>query len=213
MKIVLLGAPGAGKGTQAIELSKKFQIPAISTGHIIRSAIADQTPLGKEMKEYMDRGALVPDSIVVEMVKERLKEDDCKKGYILDGFPRTVAQAEIMEKLPIEVDLVLEIAVDTDIIVDRLSGRRECKKCGATYHIKDNPTKQDGICDHCGDAVTQRPDDVPEVIKNRIEVYQAQTAPLKQYYEAKNLLVTVEGQGKITDTTKAVLAAVEKGLN
>jgi len=212
MKLVLLGPPGAGKGTQAAELAKEFNIPAISTGHIIRNAIAEKTPVGVEAKGYIDRGELVPDSIVVEMVKERLKDEDCKNGYILDGFPRTVSQAEIMEQLPIGVDLVLEIHVDTDIIVDRLSGRRECRTCGATYHVKDNPPKQEGVCDRCGNAVSRRMDDVPDIIRNRIEVYHEQTEPLKQYYEAKNLLAEVNGQNKVSDTTKAVMAAIRERI-
>ncbi len=212
MKLVLLGPPGAGKGTQAAELAKEFNIPAISTGHIIRNAIAEKTPVGVEAKGFIDRGELVPDSIVVEMVQERLKDDDCKNGYILDGFPRTVSQAEIMEQLPIGVDLVLEIHVDTDIIVDRLSGRRECKACGATYHVKDNPPKQDGVCDRCGGVVTHRMDDVPDIIRNRIEVYHEQTEPLKQYYETRNLLATVNGQNKVSDTTEAVMAAIRERI-
>ncbi len=212
MKLVLLGPPGAGKGTQAAKLAKEYNIPAISTGHIIRNAIAEKTPVGAEAKGYIDRGELVPDSIVVEMVKERLKENDCKNGYILDGFPRTVSQAEIMEELPIKVDLVLEISVDTEIIVDRLSGRRECKVCGATYHVKDNPPKQEGVCDNCGGAVTHRMDDVPEVIRNRINVYHEQTEPLKQYYEARNLLATVNGQNQVEDTANAVMATIREWI-
>ena len=150
MKLILLGASGAGKGTQAAELVKEYNIPSISTGQIIRETIAAGTTLGNEVKTYIDRGELVPDSIVVEMVKERIKNDDCKNGYILDGFPRTISPAEIMEKLPIPIDFALELAVDEDIIVDRLSGRRVCESCGATYHISNNPSEKDGICDICG---------------------------------------------------------------
>ena len=146
------------------------------------------------------------------MVKERLKDADCQNGYILDGFPRTVSQAEIMEQLPIGVDFVIEICVDTNIIVDRLSGRRECKTCGATYHVKDNPPKQDGVCDRCGNAVTRRSDDVPEIIRNRIEVYHEQTAPLKQYYEVRNLLVEVNSRDKVADTTAAVMTAIRERI-
>lgn len=212
MKLVLLGPPGAGKGTQAAVLAKEFHIPAISTGHIIRNAIAEQTPVGTVAKGYIDRGELVPDDIVIEMVKERLKEKDCQNGYILDGFPRTVSQAEIMEKLPIEVDVVVDIDVDTDIIVNRLSGRRECKVCGATYHVTDNPSKQDGVCDQCKGVLVRRKDDVPDVIRNRIEVYHEQTEPLKNYYGARNLLATVAGQNTVTDTTEAVLAAIKERI-
>lgn len=210
MKLVLLGPPGAGKGTQAERLANTFSIPAISTGRIIRTAIASNTPAGVEAKVYIDRGALVPDNMVVEMVKERLKQDDCQNGYILDGFPRTVSQAEIMEKLPILVDLVLEIHVEEEIIVERLSGRRECKVCGATYHIHDNPPKKEGVCDKCDGVLTRRADDVPEVIRNRIRVYNEQTEPLKSYYQAKGLLVSVTGCEKVEDTSKAVMEAIGK---
>lgn len=209
MKLVLFGPPGAGKGTQAEQLTKKFHIPAISTGHIIRNAIADKTPVGMEAKTFIDKGELVPDDIVVKMVQERLSEPDCKDGYILDGFPRTVSQAEIMEQLPIPIDFVLEICVDEDVIVDRLSGRRECKKCGTTYHVTDNPPKQEGICNNCGSQLTRRDDDVPEVIRKRIAVYREQTEPLKVYYSAKNLLVSVNGRDSVQDTTKAVMDAIE----
>ena len=208
MKLVLLGPPGAGKGTQAADITKAFHIPAISTGLIIRNAIAEDTPVGKEAKGFIDRGELVPDSIVVEMVKERIKEKDCENGYILDGFPRTVSQAEIMDQLPIQVDMVLEIHVDEDIIVERLSGRRECKSCGATYHVTDNPPKTNDVCDRCGDSLMRRADDIPEIIRNRIEVYREQTEPLKQYYEAKNLLVSVNGQDKVQDTARLVIQAI-----
>lgn len=209
MKLVLLGPPGAGKGTQAEMLAKEYGIPAISTGHIIRNAIADKTPVGMEAKAFIDRGELVPDNMVVEMVKTRLKEDDCANGYILDGFPRTVSQAEIMDEIPIPVELVLEIHVDEDIIVERLSGRRECKICGATYHILYNPPKNEGICDKCGGTLIRREDDVPEIIRKRIKVYGEQTEPLKDYYKAKGLLVSVAGQDEVNDTTNAVLKAIK----
>ena len=212
MKLVLFGAPGAGKGTQATVLAKEYHIPHISTGHIIRNAIAEKTPVGLEAKGYIDRGELVPDGMVVEMVKERLKQDDCKNGYILDGFPRTISQAEIMDRMNILVDAVIEIAVDENIIVDRLSGRRECKSCGATYHVKDKPPQKDGVCDECGSLLTQRADDVPETIKHRIEVYKEQTEPLKGYYEAKGNLLSVLGKDKISDTTEAILAAVRESI-
>ncbi len=210
MKLVLLGPPGAGKGTQAEKLAKEFDIPTISTGLLIRNAIADKTPVGVEAKGFIERGELVPDGIVVEMVQERLKEKDCENGYILDGFPRTVSQAEIMDQLSIAVDLVLEIYVDEEIIVKRLSGRRECKPCGITYHVTDNPPKKEGICDVCGAPLTRRDDDVPEIIRNRIKVYKEQTEPLKGYYEAKNLLVSVAGQNEVSQTTDAVLRAIRE---
>ena len=209
MKLILLGAPGAGKGTQAAELEKEYNIPAISTGQIIRDAIAAKTALGNEVKGFIDRGELVPDSIVVEMVKERIKDDDCKYGYILDGFPRTISQAEAMEKLPILVDCALEIDVDEDIIVERLSGRRVCKSCGATYHITDNPSEKEGVCDKCSGALIIRDDDVPDVIRHRLEVYNEQTKPLKDFYVVRGKLITVKGQDKVEDTTCAILKALK----
>ena len=205
MKLILLGAPGAGKGTQAAELVKEYNIPSISTGQIIRETIAAGTTLGNEVKTYIDRGELVPDSIVVEMVKERIKNDDCKNGYILDGFPRTISQAEIMEKLPIPIDFALELAVDEDIIVDRLSGRRVCESCGATYHISNNPSEKDGICDICGSNLKTRDDDVPEIIRHRLEVYNEQTKPLRDFYESRGKLVTVEGCDTVEETTVQIL--------
>lgn len=208
MKLILLGAPGAGKGTQAAKIEKEYRIPAISTGQIIREVIAAGTPLGKEMKTIIDRGELVPDDIVVEIVKERLKEDDCKNGYILDGFPRTVSQAVIMEKLPIPIDVALELSVDESIIVDRLSGRRVCATCGATYHISDNPSKKEGICDECGGVLSIRKDDVPETIRHRLDVYNEQTKPLKDFYSERGMLVTVEGCDKIEDTTNEIMKAL-----
>lgn len=210
MKLILLGAPGAGKGTQAAQLQAEFGIPAISTGQIIRESIAAGTSLGNKMKDFIDRGELVPDDIVVGMVKERLKEDDCKNGYILDGFPRTVSQAMIMEELPILIDVALEIDVDEDIIVDRLSGRRVCKNCGATYHVSGNPSKKEGVCDECGGDLQQRADDVPDVIRHRLEVYNEQTKPLKDFYEARGLLLTVKGCDRVEDTKSAILKALRE---
>ena len=209
MKLILLGAPGAGKGTQAAEIEKVFNIPAISTGQIIREIIAEKTPLGNEVNSYISRGELVPDDIVVEMVKERIKNDDCKNGYILDGFPRTISQAETMEKLPILVDCALELDVDEELIVDRLSGRRVCKSCGATYHVTANPSKTEGVCDKCSSALTIRDDDVPDVIRHRLEVYNEQTKPLKDFYAARGKLITVKGLDKVEDTTKALIAALK----
>ena len=212
MKLILLGAPGAGKGTQAAELIKEYNIPSISTGQIIRETIAAGTTLGNEVKAYIDRGELVPDDIVVEMVKVRIKNDDCKNGYILDGFPRTISQAIIMEELPIEIDVALEIDVDEDIIVDRLSGRRVCKECGATYHISGNPSKKEGICDECGGALEMRQDDVPEVIRHRLEVYNEQTKPLKDFYKERDLLVTVKGCDEVDETKDAILKALRETI-
>ncbi len=212
MKLILLGAPGAGKGTQAAELAKEYNIPAISTGRIIRGEIAKKTPVGIEAKGYIDQGELVPDSMVVKMVQERLKDDDCKDGYILDGFPRTISQTEIMERFNILVDLVVEIVVDENIIVERLSGRRECKKCGATYHIKSNPPQKDGICNLCGENLIRREDDVPEIIRNRIKVYNEQIEPLKGFYKSRNMLISVEGSDKVADTTNVVKKAIRERI-
>ena len=205
MKLILLGAPGAGKGTQAAKIAEAYDIPAISTGQIIREAIAAKTELGNKMKTFIDKGELVPDDVVVGIVKERLKRDDCKNGYILDGFPRTISQAIIMEELPIETDVALEIDVDEEIIVDRLSGRRVCKECGATYHVSNNPSKKEGICDVCGGALEMRKDDVPEVIRHRLEVYNEQTKPLKDFYKERGLLKTVKGCNDVDETKEAIL--------
>lgn len=210
MKLVLLGPPGAGKGTQAGNLAKKYQIPAISTGHIIRTAIQEQTPTGKIAEGYIARGELVPDDTVVELVRHRLSEPDCENGYILDGFPRTLRQAEIMDEISIGVDLVLDISVPDDKLVERLSGRRECKSCGATYHVVYNPPKTDGKCDECGEELVMRGDDVPEVIRKRLDVYHKQTEPLKEYYRKQGKIVTVQGDRELAETTRLVLAAAGK---
>ncbi len=212
MKLILLGAPGAGKGTQAAKLAEEYNIPAISTGQIIREAIAAKTDLGNKMKSFIDKGELAPDDVVVEMVKERLKSDDCENGYILDGFPRTIQQAVIMEELPIEIDVALEIDVDEDIIVDRLSGRRVCTYCGATYHISNNPSKKEGICDECGGALEMRKDDVPEVIRHRLEVYNEQTKPLKDFYLKRGLLVTVKGCNEVDKTKEDIIKALRETI-
>ncbi len=210
MRLILLGVPGAGKGTQAAIIAKEYDISAVSTGQIIRDTIAAKTPLGNEMKKYIDRGELVPDDIVVEMVKERIKKDDCVNGYILDGFPRTISQAIIMEELPILIDVALEIDVDEDIIVNRLSGRRVCLECGATYHISDNPSKVEGVCDKCGGALKTREDDVPEVIRHRLKVYNEQTKPLKDFYSERGMLLTVKGLDEVEDTAKAIIKALRE---
>lgn len=210
MKLVLLGPPGAGKGTQAANLAKEYQIPAISTGHIIRTAISEKTPVGKIAEEFIKRGELVPDDTVVELVKARLAEDDCKNGYILDGFPRTLAQAEIMDETSIGVDFVLNIDVPDEKLVERLSGRRECKKCGAAYHVLYNPTKDGASCDKCGGELVMRSDDVPEVILKRLEVYHKQTEPLKEYYIKQGKLTTIQGQKDLAETTRMVLDTVKE---
>ncbi len=215
MKLVLLGPPGAGKGTQAANLAKKYQIPAISTGHIIRAAISAQTPMGKIAEGFIARGELVPDDTVLEIVRNRLKEDDCQCGYILDGFPRTLEQAKMMDEHEIGVDVVVDIEVPDEVLIERLSGRRECKKCGATYHVLHNPPKVSEKCDQCGGELVRRSDDVPEVIRKRLAVYHSQTEPLKEYYRSQEKLTIVYGQEELAETTHAVLSAVaeaEAGL-
>ena len=209
MNIILLGAPGAGKGTQAEIICKKLNIPAVSTGNIIREALKNGTPTGLKAKAFMDKGELVPDEVVIEIIKERLALDDCKNGFILDGFPRTVPQAEALDRMGIEIDKVIEISVPDENIKTRLSGRRVCEKCGASYHIKHKPSKVDGKCDLCGSSTITRKDDEPATVLSRLEVYHKQTAPLKGYYEAKGKLVVVDGQQSVEDTSKQTLNAIE----
>lgn len=208
MKIILLGAPGAGKGTQAEKISEKLNIPAISTGFIIRQAIADKTQVGVMAKEYIDKGLLLPDDVVIKLLLERLKKDDCKNGYILDGFPRTIAQAEALENNNIIIDKVVDIELADEKIVERLSGRRECSKCGRTYHIAHHKPSVDGKCDACGASLVRRQDDEPETIKNRLAVYHKQTEPLKDFYIKKGLLIKVESQEDVADTTDKVFEAM-----
>ncbi len=210
-KMILLGAPGAGKGTQAEAISEKLGIPQISTGNMLREAVKNGTELGLKAKAAMDSGALVSDDIVIGILKDRIAEDDAKNGFILDGFPRTVAQAEALDSMGVEIDVVLEIAVPDARICARMSGRRVCEACGASYHIEYKPTAQEGICDKCGGKVVQRVDDAPETVLSRLEVYKEKTAPLKDYYEKTGKLVSVEGQEEVADTTKLVFAAL--GVN
>lgn len=208
MKIIFLGAPGAGKGTQAEKVSEKFSIPAISTGAIIREAIKTGTEMGKAAKSYTEKGALVPDEVVIGIIKERLAADDCKNGFILDGFPRTVPQAEALDKMGVSIDRVVSIEVSDDDIVRRMSGRRTCA-CGATYHIDYNPSSAGDKCDKCGSDLSIRADDKPEVVKQRLGIYHEQTEPLKEYYAKKCILRLVEGQEKLEDTSKLTLAALQ----
>lgn len=209
MKLIMLGAPGAGKGTQAQILSDKYGIPTISTGAIIRSAIKNETPTGKEAKGYIDRGELVPDDVVIGIIKERLAEDDCKGGFILDGFPRTIAQAEALDAMGVAIDKVLDIEVRDELIIERLSGRRECSSCGATYHIKNNPSQKGEDCERCGAKLIARADDNPETIKSRLDVYHSQTEPLKRFYKNKGNLAEVSGEGDVESTNIATLKALE----
>jgi len=209
MKMIFLGAPGAGKGTQAEIVSDKYAIPAISTGAIIREAIKNQTEMGIAAKKFTENGALVPDDVVIGIIKERLANDDCKNGFILDGFPRTVPQAEALEEMGVEIDLVVNIFVPDEKIVERMSGRRVCAKCGASYHTSFNPSKDGVNCDKCGEALSIRKDDAPEVVKSRLVTYHEQTQPLENFYEKRGKLATVVGQEKVEDTTALTLALIE----
>ncbi len=215
MRLVLLGAPGAGKGTQAKKLIDKYGVPQISTGDILRKAVADGTPLGKEAKSYMDKGELVPDSVVIGLVKERISQDDCKKGYILDGFPRNTAQAETLDKvlnsLNMPITAALSVDVPKDDLMKRLTGRRTCKGCQQMYNVYFSPSKKEGVCDKCGGELFQRDDDKEDTIRRRLDVYEASTAPLINYYAAKGILKSVQGVGSIDDIFKNVCEAL--GLN
>lgn len=197
MKIIMLGAPGAGKGTHAKKITEKFGIPAISTGDIFRENIKNGTELGKKAKEYMDAGNLVPDELVCDLVVDRLKQDDCKNGYILDGFPRTIPQAEALTaalaKNDDAIDYALEIFIEDQAIIDRMSGRRVCKSCGATYHVVNIPPKTEGVCDECDGELIVRDDDAPETVKKRLDVYHEQTAPLIDYYKKQGILKVIDG--------------------
>ena len=207
-KMILLGAPGAGKGTQAEAISEKLGIPQISTGNMLREAVKNGTELGLKAKAAMDSGELVSDDIVIGILKDRIAEPDAKNGFILDGFPRTVAQAEALDKMGVAIDVVLEIFVPDERICARMSGRRVCEACGASYHIEYKPTTIEGICDKCGGKTVQRADDAPETVLSRLKVYQEKTAPLKDYYAKVGKLVTVEGQEEVADTTKLVFKAL-----
>jgi adenylate kinase len=214
MKIVILGPPGAGKGTQAKMLTEKYHIPQISTGDILRQAVKDGMPLGKEAKTYMDRGELVPDDLIVDLVKERIQADDCKDGYIFDGFPRTVVQAEsldtLLERSSTKLDAVISIDVSDDEVVKRLSGRLTCKNCGAMYHTVYNPPLRPGICDKCGGPLSQRSDDKEETVRQRLSVYQEQTSPLIEYYTKRNLIKTIPGAGKPQEIFAGMCRALSK---
>jgi len=209
MNLILLGAPGAGKGTQAEVICDHLQIPAISTGNILREAISNGTETGLKAKSYMDGGKLVPDEVVIAILKDRISKDDCKNGFILDGFPRTVPQAEALDAMGARIDKVIDIEVADEKIMQRLSGRRVCEKCGASYHVDYKPSSTEGVCDKCGGNTVQRKDDHPDTIKERLHVYHDQTEPLKGYYEKTGKLVIVEGQEEVKDTTALTLKAVE----
>ena len=209
MRLILLGAPGAGKGTQAEILSKKFSIPTISTGNILRAAMKNGTPLGLKVKEYMDAGNLVPDELIIGIIRVRLSEADCANGYTLDGVPRTIPQAEAMEEAGISIDAVISIEIDDEIIVKRMGGRRVCESCGSSYHLVAVPPKQEGICDSCGGKLVQRKDDDPETVKSRLAVYHKATEPLKAFYSERGLLKPIDGNSDtVPGTNKAILSAL-----
>lgn len=209
MNIILLGAPGAGKGTQAAVICEHLNIPTISTGNIIREALRTGTEMGLKAKSFMDAGKLVPDDVVIGIIEERLRQDDCKGGFILDGFPRTIPQAEALDKMGVVIDKVIDIEVPDETIVTRLSGRRVCEKCGRPYHIVDLKPRVDGVCDDCTGALIQRKDDHIDTVKARLDVYHAETEPLKDYYNAQGKLTIVIGQDKVEDTTALTIKALE----
>ena len=214
MKIIMLGAPGAGKGTQAKQIAAKYQIPHISTGDIFRANIKNGTELGKKAKTYMDQGALVPDELTCDLVMDRIQQDDCKNGFVLDGFPRTIPQAEALDKALAAnnetVDYAINVEVPDENIINRMSGRRACVGCGATYHIEFNPTKVEGICDACGEKLILRDDDKPETVKNRLSVYHEQTQPLIDYYSKKGVLAEVDGTQSMENVFNAIVDVLGK---
>ena len=209
MKLILLGAPGAGKGTQAEIISDYLKIPTISTGNIIREALKSGTEMGLKAKEYIESGRLVPDDVVIGIIRDRLAEPDCQNGFILDGFPRTIPQAEALDRMGIIIDRVIDIEVADETIARRVSGRRVCPSCGSTYHLDYKRPEVEGVCDRCGDTLVQRKDDQPETVRDRLKVYHDQTEPLKDFYQACGKLVIVEGQEEVADTTRLTLAAVD----
>lgn len=210
MNLIFLGAPGAGKGTQAEVISKRLNIPTVSTGNIIREALKNGTEMGIKAKSFIEAGKLVPDDVVIGIIKERLSKDDCANGFILDGFPRTIPQAEALDAMGIRIDKVIEIAVDDDTIISRMSGRRVCKDCGSSYHIKNKPPKKDGICDLCGGELVQRKDDDPETVLDRLNIYHTQTEPLKGYYAKKGILRVADGTLGVEKSIEATMKAMEE---
>ena len=209
MNIIMLGAPGAGKGTQAAVLCEHFGIPTISTGNMIREALKNGTEMGLKAKSFMDEGKLVPDEVVIGIVKERLAEDDCKKGFILDGFPRTIPQAEALDEMGVDIEYVINIDISDERIVNRMSGRRVCESCGRPYQLVKLKPKKDGVCDDCNGTLVQRKDDHPDTVLARLEVYHKETEPLVAYYEKQGKLVNVEGVDDVETTKNAILKAIE----
>lgn len=208
MRLILLGAPGAGKGTQAEILSKRLGIPTISTGNILRAAVRDGTPTGLQAKAYMDAGKLVPDEVIIGIIRERLTQPDCAAGYILDGVPRTIPQAEAMEAMGVEVDRALSIEIEDETIVERMAGRRTCKSCSATFHVTANPPKRQDVCDLCGGELGVRKDDAPETVRERLRTYHEETEPLKAFYQRRGKLCSVENQPSIEATTAVICEAL-----
>ncbi|MCI2046424.1 MAG: adenylate kinase [Faecalibacterium sp.] len=208
MNLILLGAPGAGKGTYSEIICAKCKIPAISTGNILRAAVKNGTEMGQKAKSFMDAGALVPDDVIIGIVKERLGEPDCANGFILDGVPRTIAQAEAIERMGIRIDKVLELSVADDVILQRMAGRRVCEKCGASYHIQNKPSKTPGVCDACGGKLVIRKDDNPDTVRDRLKAYHEQTEPLVAFYKERGKLATVENQKTLAENVAAVLHAL-----
>ena len=210
MNLILMGAPGAGKGTQSAKISEKWNIPAVSTGDMLRAAVKEGTELGKTAKSFMDAGQLVPDEVVIGIIKDYLSSDKCSNGFILDGFPRSIPQAEALDKMGVKIDAALSIEVADEKIVERMSGRRICSGCGASYHVVYNPPKKADVCDACAASLYTRDDDAAETVLNRLETYHKITEPLKDFYAAKGLLICVEGQEKVEDTTAEVMKALSK---
>ena len=209
MNLIFLGAPGAGKGTQAEKVCEKLGIPTISTGNIIREALKNQTEMGLKAKSFIDKGHLVPDEVVIGIINDRLAEDDCQNGFILDGFPRTIPQAEALDNMGVKIDKVIDIEVADEKIVQRMSGRRVCPDCGASYHTEYKKPEKEGVCNFCGAELVIRKDDSPEVVLDRLNVYHEQTEPLKDYYAKKGILSVVEGQEEVADTTALTFKALE----
>ncbi|MDD5887556.1 MAG: adenylate kinase [Oscillospiraceae bacterium] len=210
MNIIFLGAPGAGKGTQAERVADAYGIPTVSTGNIIREALSNGTEMGIKAKTYIEAGKLVPDDVVIGIIQERLAKDDCKGGFILDGFPRTIPQAEALEDMGVKIDKVVDIEVPDEAIKERMSGRRVCPKCGSTYHLVTKKPKVDGICDRCGAELVQRKDDAPETVADRLNVYHTQTEPLKDFYNKRGSLAVVDGVGSVSEIAERVKAALEE---
>jgi len=210
MKLILLGAPGAGKGTQSAILARELGIPAVSTGNILRAAIKEGSELGMKAKAFMDQGMLVPDEIIIDIIRDRLSKDDCAKGYILDGVPRTIVQGEELEAAGIVFDNVVSLEIADEAIMERMAGRRVCEACGASYHLKAVPPKQEGVCDVCGGKLVARKDDVPETVKARLEVYHKETEPLKGFYESRGVLRVVEDQNDLNLTSQKILSVLKR---